>query len=823
MAIRYFSEFKSDLDNEYKIEIHDSDFVGVPESFNVSGDGFSINYDGQTDNIVSPIIGSKCEISAYNNTSTFDNLITDLKLYQEKRFFVRIYKQRDLTENFNARVIADGGTIESISCLSADIEALGGSNEMDLFWTGVIMQDLIEIEDISKPNIFNIVATDGIGHLANKEYTGEVNTTINDFLKSAVDAIGMDDLYLSTDSYLATNVNVWDTNQVYSTATDVLNVTRFDALVYAEKDEDGTITYSDYLTIINELCLSFGARFYQRNGAFYFEQYLERSVATRRVFEYDKTGTEISNTLVDDDILIDQTLTNGARLSGNQFNFLPALKKVQIAYNQSRMNNLLANRLTFTGSTGRQSMGFVTDDNDAQIRVQGLLTYRFDWNGTSPQASLEFYRPVFAAEIRIEDAANPGTFYYLKRNFIGTNTNPSPLYSPTSWTTTASYYYLDAGMGKNDVTGLYIQNPFAFVTPPLPIDGDAELDINFSNIYDIDNNVQVVPTNYVSTNRATEVTATFINNDGDPSVVTTYSATNTDTKINSNLILDLGEIRLSDSNGSQGSYYVYNGSNWVASSLWRRSNTGTYYTLLKLLTKEILSLHKKPIERYNGSVVGSHPFSVRYNFDSGYWLPLGGSYNANNEEWSSEWFKIESIETDIAIGTPVGTGGASGSVGRVSTQAGTDETIDAIKVTTTTSEVTGNETIGGTLGVTGLSTLATTSVGAFTTTNQVNVTINQITATAAGNETLNNSKHFNFLSYSGGNGTYTITLPVAEDGVVLRFKTDDTIAANKTITLQGDGSERIDGESTYVMNRSYDGISIIALNSNWFIIQKKEK
>jgi hypothetical protein len=142
---------------------------------------------------------------------------------------------------------------------------------------------------------------------------------------------------------------------------------------------------------------------------------------------------------------------------------------------------------------------------------------------------------------------------------------------------------------------------------------------------------------------------------------------------------------------------------------------------------------------------------------------------------------------------------------------------------TTTANVGGNTTLGGTLGVTGLSTLAATSVGIFTTTNQVNVTINQITATAAGSQTLENAKHFNFLSYSGGNGNFTITLPVAEDGVILRFKTDDTISATKTITLQGDGSERIDGESSYIMNRSYDGISIVALNSNWFIIQKKEK
>jgi hypothetical protein len=196
---------------------------------------------------------------------------------------------------------------------------------------------------------------------------------------------------------------------------------------------------------------------------------------------------------------------------------------------------------------------------------------------------------------------------------------------------------------------------------------------------------------------------------------------------------------------------------------------------------------------------------------------MQGSYNANLDEWSSEWFKVQKDLTNIAIDTPVGSGGGADFVGRVSGQAGTDEVFNAVQVTTTTSQV------NGTLGVTGLSTLASTTVGAFTSTNSVSVTINSITATAAGSETLDNAKHFNFLSYSGGNGTYTIILPPAEDGVILRFKTDDTITANKTITLQGDESERIDGEDSYIMNRAYDGITILGKDSNWFIIQKKEK
>ena len=234
----------------------------------------------------------------------------------------------------------------------------------------------------------------------------------------------------------------------------------------------------------------------------------------------------------------------------------------------------------------------------------------------------------------------------------------------------------------------------------------------------------------------------------------------------------------------QGSFYVYDGSNWVASTQWRRGNSGSYTSLLKLLTNEVLSLHKKPIERYSGTIVGPYPFGVRYSFDSAFWLPMQGSYNANMDEWSSEWFKVQKDLSNITTDTPVGSGGGADFVGRISSQQGTDEVINGVDITVTTSEVTGNQTIGGTLGVTGLSsTLATTSVGEFTTTDRVNVTLNEITGNPGGSETLSLRNHFNFISYSGTNGTYTVNLPSAEDGVILRFKTDDTVIANKTITL----------------------------------------
>ena len=808
MALRLYSEFYSSTDKLFKVEIHDENFTGTAESFNVAGDGFTLNYSGETDDIVSPIIASKCTISAYNNTAAFDTFISVLKTYQEARFIVRVFAESSVIED--GLVFGFYDTIEPPD---------GG---LRLYWTGLIMQDLITIEDVSKPYVFNLTAVDGIGHLANKEFSNISNITIESFLESAVNAIGLGSLYDDDDLLYATCVNSWDANHVYNADNDVTTLTRFSSMVYASKDEEGNYIYSNYLDILKEICVAFGARVYQREGVFYFEQYIERTETSRVLSAYYKNGTKAFTSSVNDDVTLDGTTTGGARLAGNMFNFLPALRKVQVSYNQTRGNNLLANRLTFTGSTGRQDLGFLVDNDNGKVQVTGELVYQFEHNGNAGSISLEFYRPVWAVELRVEDAANPGTYYYLKRNW---NPNNGILYGATSWETTQSYYYVDAGMGKNNNAGMYISTSFSFISPPIPIDGEATLDVNFSNIYDVANNVQIVPSYFDATNRSTDVTATYLNDNGSLSEVTIYSSTNTDTKINSNLTLDLGTLRISDSNGIQGSFYIYNGTNWTPSTSWRRGNSGDYNTLLKLLTNEVLSIHKKPTERYNGSIVGPYPFGIRYSFDESYWLPMSGTYNANMDEWNAEWFKVQKDLTNITIDTPVGSGGGADYVGRVSGQQGTDETINAIQVTTNTSAVSGNQTIGGTLGVTGVSTLSATSVKEFTTTERVNVTINDITANEGGSENLTSSKHFNFITYEGGNGTYTITLPEAEEGVIMRFKTDDTIAANKTITLQPQTGGTIDAESTYLMDRSYDGITIMGRggDNKWFIIQKKEK
>ena len=121
-------------------------------------------------------------------------------------------------------------------------------------------------------------------------------------------------------------------------------------------------------------------------------------------------------------------------------------------------------------------------------------------------------------------------------------------------------------------------------------------------------------------------------------------------------------------------------------------------------------------------------------------------------------------------------------------------------------EVTETATIGGTM----------------TNNGGVATAVNGITGSPGGSSDVDAENYMNFLSYSGANGNHTINLPTPSDGVFLRFKTDNTILANKTITLDA-GTDTIDGETTYVMDRSYDGITLMGYNGDWYIIQKKEK
>jgi hypothetical protein len=409
----------------------------------------------------------------------------------------------------------------------------------------------------------------------------------------------------------------------------------------------------------------------------------------------------------------------------------------------------------------------------------------------------------------------------LKRDHTGTSPNAM------TWTTTQS------GSGLQLLIGPFyedfdqsVSTSGTHTTPPLPVAGDVTIDTSFNKFITKTGTTYTLAGTSDKSFRVEYVNIQTTNVDGFTQETNTIIASTTNADNESGIIYDLGTTKIYDALGARGSLYERDPGTLskTPTTGWREGNSGTYTKIQNLVVSEFLRLTNSPIQRYQGGIFSSHDFSDRLVFNTLNWLQLGGRFSANDDTWDGEWFAI-SQET-IAITTsdvgntnnPTLRTGTSSRNGAVVMDGADIADLHSDEVTTT-----GAVDVGGTLDVTGSSTLATTSVGEFTTADRVNVTINDVAATPGGNETQNLRNHFNFISYSGGNGTYTINLPAAEDGVILRFKTDDTISNSKSITLQPNGGERIDGEASYDMDRAYDGISILGKSGGWYVIQKKEK
>lgn len=806
-ASKLFSEFQSSNGKYYKIEIWDEDYSGTsPDEFNVAGNGFELTYSGQTDNVYSPIIGSSVSFGLYVQDAPTIALVANLKQYQQDRFYLKIYRGNDAASS-------------------------------TFFWGGYIVQDIIEIEDVSQPFVMTIQATDGISKLKDTLCgTSFFRQFTNQFI-NALDQVGVLGIYEATDPVLAVVCNWWAQEMTYNINTNPLDEVFADFHAFDTIDEQGFYTNKNWFEILSQMCTIFGLRFYYSNGQYRLEQLFERDGSfVEHTYQKDKTKIGATSA-VNYTKTLDQT-TNKARLAGNIFNFLPAVNDVSITLNQESkaMEGVTWNNsndpdlaIGLVSSALQNQMSFVFNH---QIKL--FVDVNVNQNNIFAKLKLN---------VELFDFNNNVT-YYLKRTFSGM-TPSAPV-----WTTTQS------GSGYEILVGSFIEfktqqaitgytevyqigGPTTIVTPTIPADGDMSINWDFVGFVNTNGSVRGLNIGNSSSYKMTlqSVNSSFgsIQNQ-----TTRIRAVSPNADINGLVSYELPETSIFTGQGERGSLVKQTDVGGLLIKVpytnWREGNSGSYQSIQRLMCQEFLKLMDEPVQKYSGQMFSSHNFRQRLTFDGNNWIQLGGTYNANRDEWDGEWFVINravitpTFDDDIFVNTEMSFGNVNGSTGGVSFDGVDAVNLDTnvLDVTTTANvgtdlDVGGNTGLTGSLSVTGGSTLQSTSVGAFTTTQQVSVTINNITGTPGGSETLTLNDHFNFISYSGGNGTYTITLPNADSGVIMRFKTDDTVAANKTITLSPQSGQRIDAESTYAMDRSYDGITLLGNNSNWFIIQKKEK
>jgi hypothetical protein len=856
MAIRLFSEFKSDLGILYRIEIHDTEWAAASTEFNVDSRGFELTYDGETDDIVSPIVGSKLTFGAYSENGTFETFIALLKTFQENRFRVVIYRPREIWNSWaefwqNATTQWD---------------------QDDLYWIGWLTQDLVNVEDVSQPYIYEMTATDGLGRLANIDYTddnaiiqanGFKATKVVDVIKNALVNIGTSDLWGAGDVFFETSVDWWETTaQTYSTATDPLAGHAFDVRLFNEFDDDGNVVRSSSFELLRQIATLYNARIFIQRGRFVFEQYGNRDTASRYVSRYDKTATSINRVLVNDDAVVDQTLL-AARRSGNNYNFLPAVKNAKVHYIQKFLNPFNAFGIfRFRNHTNAYPAGFIAGGAGIELAL-GATQFNFQVIGAPTLTSPIF--PVLKIRIRVQDAST-GTFYYYNRAYNGVAAGGA-MFGIPAWSTTAGEYFFDLPAffsSGTAITSFHLQ----IITEDIPVSGEMDFLLNVHGIFRSSNGTTYTPS----------VPALFdaiflfgIKTDGaDNPAGVTFSSNNTASGVDSNIVLELGDVFIADGPRQMGHLSAFNGTDYVGTSTWRKGSSGAGIPILKLLTNETLALHVRPIEQYNGSIIGTFGIGQRVVFNSTAYLMTGGTFTANVDEWSATWYRIQTIRgsvtaldavNDLVTRSVLGTATTSGESpndiigGRIGGMIVNiaDQKVGPYEQTATggringTANVTGATTLSTTLGVTGATTLSSTlGVTGATTMNAAtingaatlnakssvngswNADIRDIDAGAGADYSVEATDYILFVNYTGGNGTFTIYLPPvdANEGRMIRIKTDSTISNSHALSIEpdaGDTAATIDGEASSAMTRPYDGATYLAHNGDWWLIQKKEK
>ena len=825
--VRYYTEFRSLRGDFYLLEIWDADHTGDSTRVYCDGNGFTLSHDGEVDALYSPIVGSSVTFNLFNQDSAFDTLLSDILDQQEKRFYIKIYRSKyeagdDLDGWYNTTKVVQDGMVMFATPYEEK------TKYYDFFWAGYIVQDLIEQADESKPRLTSFKAADGISLLSTIDYEFSLvasNKSFKDIIIDILQDSEIDDLFTGDEHILTTVVNWYADEHTYSATTDPTTNTRIDLKAYTQYTQQEGRTYTNALQVIRELCLVFGARFYF-DTSFRFEQISERDNTNIREWRYLKDGTQYETESLSLDVDVDQS---NIYRSGGLFRHLPAVKKVSLQLQKKSAANIIGGVVRYDSSFGDETdLGVIPSANNGRI----LLDMRAEIQTFIATPLTGVATPIFAVTLRLEPSDGTANQYY--RNIL---ISGQTSFGIGSWGTTLGTYKF-AGTNVSRQTSATTATVHNMATAPLPKDGEVFLDITILGLYDANGSSTSFFTGGNSYAFAVDLRSARYENDNNPAsiVSSTFSATNSSTRLGSNINIGLGTTRLGDGAGAIGSLYAYTGSAWTPSTGWRVGNSGSYVDIAKLVTQNVLGLQAKVVRRFEGTTIQGHNFKDRLTFDTYKWIQLRGEYNANTDEYNGEWFAIaKNIALADITANPVD--GSDLTAGDITDHSGayvhaSNGVLGGMILNDGTNSLgpfeetdTGGE-INGSLSVTGASTLQATSVGEFTTTGRVNVTLNEITGDPGGSETISASNNFNFIGFQTGgeNGTYTINLPSSEAGMILRFKTDDTIAANKNISLTPQSGERIDGEASYTMDRPYDGITLMGGPSgDWFVIQKKEK
>lgn len=626
MAVRYNLGFLSSTGVEWDIELHDTAFDG--DAADMGCGGLNIKYDGGSASPHSPLMPSAATVVLKIANETQQALIDDLiATGDESRFLVKIYRD---------------GVFE---------------------WAGGVVADATSYEDMPYPYEWQLVASDGLALLKQKDYTISDFTTANN--KVRLRKVISDILNLTPASALwggSDGFIRYCTSFRENTYSGAATTTAFEALCNKRRlfeiSNGGSKVYEPASVWLERILSLFGCRVYLSGGLWWVDEVFNRNSSSIPSVVYTKsntTGLAVTSTVYD--VLIEQ-VSERARMRGGEWGILPAARKVQYNYNKTRYTNLLAGIVVQTGSVGPHNTGYDIEVTPliTTMLIKGQLTATIT---NVDMANAQPYAILYGITIKV------GSNYYRRDVTVS---NFQIQYGNPYWSSTAGYYYVVHGFNMPVAMGSSATNwyPLEIQIPSIPSGGEFSFGVTITALKRQNgNNISgaTLTRSFVFSNgEGLVLEAGYLTSDDD---VSQYFAVNDEVTSNSETIVIDGYFADGPDINSIGALWVQNGAAYELTTNWVSGFDTTGQNIQNLITSEWMRFYTAPVQVWRGKLYApSIKAHTRIRLAAGqYYLLQQGTYNANRDEWEGcELFMIArgSGSPIVSTGGGVITGGGGG-------------------------------------------------------------------------------------------------------------------------------------------------------------------